>query len=234
MTQKTKARKAKAPDTFDILVILDRSGSMQEARTDHEGGLRAFVAQQRATPGAALFTLTQFDTEARCEVVYDRVPLTAVGEISLMPRGGTPLLDAIGLAVSHLETAQRTAPSKSTVCVVITDGQENASREWTRARVAERIAALEKSGWTFVFLGANIDAFAEGGALGMTRSRSSNYSNAIPSSVNNAYTLTSTKLAQVRASGVSGQSVGACMNFSAEEQEAIATGAPVTTTTEKR
>ena len=98
---------------LDILLILDRSGSMQERKADHEGGVRSFVEDQRQLEGDVRFTLVQFDTNDPCEIVYDRVPITAVGPIHLIPRGGTPLLDAVGKAVAHLRLRQTTEPSAS-------------------------------------------------------------------------------------------------------------------------
>lgn len=150
--------------TIDVLVILDRSGSMQSAKADHEGGLRSFVNDQKQLDGDVRFTLVQFDTTEPCEIVYDRTPIADVKAITLTPRGGTPLLDAIGLATSHLE---KHTP-ETVVCMVITDGEENESREWTKPRIKQRVTDLEKAGWTFLFLGAGIDAFAEAGALGFS------------------------------------------------------------------
>ena len=61
--------------------------------------------------------------------------------------------------------------------MIITDGQENASHEWTRAKVKDRLDALKKNGWTFLFLGANIDAFTEGATLGMPMAGIGSFSN---------------------------------------------------------
>src|SRR4051812_47875829 len=108
---------------LDILVILDRSGSMESAKADHIGGLRSFVADQRALGGDVRLTLTQFDTVNPCEILYDRTPLEQVGPIELIPRGGTPLLDAVGLALAHLKAQQLTAPAAQTIVMVVTDGE---------------------------------------------------------------------------------------------------------------
>src|SRR4051812_34999613 len=91
---------------LDILVILDRSGSMEHAVRDHEGGLRSFVEDQKSLGGDVRLTLVQFDTVNPCDIVFDRLPLADVGPIQLIPRGGTPLLDAMGLAIAHLMARQ--------------------------------------------------------------------------------------------------------------------------------
>lgn len=209
--------------TWDILVILDRSGSMMDARTDHEGGLRSFVADQQQLEGDVTFTLVQFDSVNPCEVVYDYVPIATVGAITLTPRGGTPLLDAIGKATAHLE-ARQVQPVDHTLVLVITDGHENNSREWTKARVKDRVLALEARGWTFLFLGANIDSFAEAVALGMPMAGSANYT-AAPASVGTAYGMTARNVLRARTmsyTGATGQSVTSAMNYTVEDQAEIA------------
>ncbi len=85
-------------------------------------------------------------------------------DIVLNPRGSTPLLDAVGKSVSHLRDK---VTDGAVVALVVTDGQENASREWKKDQVKSLIKELEGKKWTFTFLGANIDAFAEGGSIGM-------------------------------------------------------------------
>lgn len=192
---------------LDILVILDRSGSMQGAKQDHEGGLRAFVDEQRKVPGAALFTLIQFDDIAPCEVVYDRSPLGAVGAITLNPRGGTPLLDAIGRGTAYLEQQQHARASTDTVVMIVTDGQENSSREWTRQRVKQRLAELERKGWRVIFLGANIDSFAEAGGLGVARGMTMNFNNISPHAINSTYATMSSNMGSYRGARAAGASV---------------------------
>ena len=184
-------------NSLDILVILDRSGSMQQARSDHEEGLRSFVKEQRKLPGEVKFTLVQFDSGDPCEVVYDRAALADVKPISLLPRGSTPLLDAIGMALARLVEKQTTASTEQTVVLIITDGQENASKEWTKAKVAARIADLERQQWKFIFLGANVDAFAEARDLGIRARLTLDYSNT-PAGVGNTYAAVSDNMISAR------------------------------------
>lgn len=184
-------------DYSEIVVILDRSGSMQTCRSDHEGGLQSFVRDQKELPGDVRFTLIQFDSGAPCEVVYDGVPIADVKDIVLTPRGGTPLLDAVGMSLAHVEKRIGSAKPDQVLVMIVTDGQENASHEWTRARVQARIAELEKGTWKFLYLGANTDAFAEAGALGVQQSSASNFSNN-SAGVAAAYACTSGKLSAAR------------------------------------
>lgn len=210
------------PD-LDILVILDRSGSMQSARSDHEGGLQSFVNDQKKLPGAARFTLVQFDDTDPCEIVYDRVPIQDVTTISLIPRGSTPLLDAVGKAVAHLAAKQAADPPKQgTIAMVITDGHENASHEWTKEKIKARIAELEAGDWKFLYLGANVDAFAEAGQMGVSMAAALPY-RMTSRSVAAAYAVSSSNTAGTRGrmatlgSSLSDGLMKSAMNYTADQ-----------------
>lgn len=153
-------------DNTEIVVLLDRSGSMQHGKDDHEGGLMSFVEDQRQLEGNVRFTLIQFDNVDPCEVVYDGVPIAEVDEIKLIPRGGTPLLDAVGLTIAHVAERLKGSTPDQVVVMIITDGQENASREYKREQVKQMIREYETNhDWKFLYLGADVDAFAEAGGL---------------------------------------------------------------------
>lgn len=221
-------------ETLDILVILDRSGSMQDAKADHEGGLRSFVEDQRSMDGDVRFTLVQFDSHNPCEVIYDRVRLEDVRDIRLVPRGDTPLLHAFGHAVSHLRP--QVPKGGRVVAMVVTDGQENCSHrlgsEWTKDRVRALVTDLEAHGWVFLFLGANIDAFADGGALGVAAAHVLSYANqpgagTVPAS----YSAVASNMLRARsmthAAATSGQQVNsgqysALYTFTADQRAASA------------
>ena len=209
----------------DILVILDRSGSMQARRADHEGGLRSFVRDQAEAGDDAWFTLVLFDDVNPCEVVIDRQPIDRVRDtdLHLIPRGATPLLDAIGKAVANLEERQRTEPSEHTLVMIVTDGQENASKEWSRARVKQLLTDKEAAGWTLLYLGANVDAFTEGGAIGVAAAVTANYA-ATAGAVAAAYTSVSSNYARarplVRAKASSG-AVRRAMAFNSSQRRAM-------------
>jgi uncharacterized protein YegL len=153
-------------DYTEIVVLLDRSGSMQHGKTDHEGGLLSFVEDQQQLPGDVRFTLIQFDNVDPCESLYAGVPIGEVGQITLIPRGGTPLLDAIGLGVAHVVERLQGSQPDQVVVMIITDGEENSSREYTRDQIKQMITEYETSHrWKFLYLGADVDAFAEAGGL---------------------------------------------------------------------
>ncbi len=145
-------------ESIEIIVILDRSGSMEIMKDDMIGGLKQFISDQKKVSSKANFTLVQFDTEY--EIIYDSVDIQKVSEIDLVPRGNTALLDAIG------ETLNRVYMQKA-ICVIITDGLENSSTIYTKPEVVRLIESRKKFGWKFIYLGANQDAIQEGSSLGL-------------------------------------------------------------------
>jgi hypothetical protein len=156
-------------DYVHIAVILDRTGSMESIRDDTIGGFNAFLQKQQAEPGKATLTLVQFDSQDPYEVVHTFMPLSKVPALTretFVPRAGTPLLDAIGRGINDLEEnlakmQAKTRPSR-VVLVIITDGQENASHEFTKGQIEKMIKAKqEKSDWQFVFLSADLAAIGD-------------------------------------------------------------------------
>ena len=167
----------------EMIFILDRSGSMAGLEADTIGGYNSMLAKQKALEGEALVSTVLFDHEST--VICDRMPLSEVPEMTeeeYFVRGCTALLDAVGGAIHHIGNVHKYArdedrPEK-TVFVITTDGMENASKTYTYGRVQEMIKRqTEKYGWEFLFLGANIDAKAEAGRLGIRERRAVKYQN---------------------------------------------------------
>lgn len=154
-----------------IIVVMDRSGSMMKVRSDTEGGLKSFLAEQDKDVPTTV-TLNQFDDGY--ETVYADVPLADVPDYHLTPRGSTALRDAICRSI--LGAADK--PDTDTVLVVLTDGEENASREHTMVDVNRLIAEKREQGWVVVFLGADQDAIAVGTSMGVSADTSLSYASA--------------------------------------------------------
>ena len=168
-------------DLTELVMILDRSGSMSGLESDTIGGCNGMMAKQREGKGEVLVSTVLFDD--RIEVLYDRVPLDKVPQMTekeYYVRGCTALLDAVGSAIRHIGNVHKyireeDRPEK-TIFVIITDGLENASREYTYDRVKEMVERQkEKYGWEFLFLGANIDAVRTAGRFGIREDRAANY-----------------------------------------------------------
>jgi Mg-chelatase subunit ChlD len=145
----------------DIVMIVDNSGSMWRIKSDAEGALNNFLDEQKNIEGDAFVTFVQFDHEY--EIVFEKVELAKVKTVSLKPRGSTALLDAIGRTVVNY--VPRT---EKTIYVIMTDGQENCSQEWTNAMVKNAIAEATQHGDEFVYLGANQDAIEVGTKMGIS------------------------------------------------------------------
>lgn len=156
-----------------IYVLLDRSGSMESIRSDVIGGFNAFLAAQQADGDDARLSLVQFDTGDVADVTVDDAPIGLVSPLTpaaFIPRGGTPLLDATGhiIARARLRAAARAAADQpeAVIIVTITDGHENSSSEYNRAQIRKLVETSQDEGWTFVFLSAGLDAYAEAGGVG--------------------------------------------------------------------
>jgi len=206
-------------DLTDITMIVDRSGSMASIKSDAEGGINTFVELQKQEPGEALLTLVQFDTHY--EFVHSGIPIKQVPAFTLVPRGGTALLDAVGRAIN--ETGARLAATDESqrpglvVVVIVTDGEENSSREFRREQVRAMIEhqqAVYK--WQFTFLAANQDAFAEGASLGIAAGGISNFS---PDKIASAHMGTAQQVARMRRSASAGEAID--NKFTDEERRSM-------------
>jgi len=185
---------------------------MEQRRADHEGGLRAFIRDQKALVGDVRLTFVQFDDRNSFELIHDGTPLGQVDEsaIELIPRGGTPLLDAVGQTLTHVTKRIDEADLKPDLVVVfiITDGQENASRKWTRERVKQAIAEREQAGWKILYLGANVDAFAEAGHLGIGAPSALSYAPTVHGTAQ-MYSMLATNLTSTRTAWQTGSTPSA-------------------------
>jgi hypothetical protein len=164
----------------EILVITDRSGSMAATANDVIGGYNAFLAEQRTVPGEARVTFTQFSTEYA--IAYQGRPLAEAPDLNsgtYRPNGGTALYDAIGRTLN--EQGRRIAQENwadLVLVVIITDGEENQSREYRLENIRAMTEHAEASGWKFIYLAANQDAFSAAQNLGLRGATAMNYAQA--------------------------------------------------------
>lgn len=167
-----KLNDKKKQTPVEIVAILDRSGSMATIIDDSIGGFNSFLAKQQELPGEANISVVLFDNEY--EVIVDDIPVRdakPVTKDTYFPRGWTALNDAIGKTLNKMF---KTNPERAIVCI-LTDGQENASKEFTTTQVKQLIEQAQGKGWQIVFLAANQDAFATGNALGIARDSTHSY-----------------------------------------------------------
>ncbi|MCL2555636.1 MAG: VWA domain-containing protein [Firmicutes bacterium] len=157
----------------ELVFILDRSGSMGGLEKDTVGGYNSFVTKQQEESGEANLTTVLFDD--KYDILHDRVDIKKVELLTdkeYFARGTTALLDAIGKTIvdigKRLEAAKEKDRPKKVLFVITTDGHENASREYSAAKIKEMIQhQTDKYSWEFLFLGANIDAIGTARDLGI-------------------------------------------------------------------
>ena len=164
----------------ELVFIVDRSGSMAGLESDTIGGLNATLQRNREVEGECIVSIVLFDNYS--EVLVDRKPIEEVRNLTTKQyqvRGCTALLDAVGDAVRFHERVQEILPedyrAENVIFAIITDGMENASKRRTYHEVKRMIEAKQEQGWEFLFLGANIDAAAEAGRMGIRADRATQY-----------------------------------------------------------
>ncbi|ANU54557.1 VWA domain-containing protein [Acutalibacter muris] len=165
----------------ELVFILDKSGSMAGLEKDTIGGFNSMLNKQKALDGECRITTVLFDN--RYELLHDRIDIRAVGpmtEKEYQVGGPTALLDAVGLTIQKLVSVQKSTTeeyrAEKVMFVIITDGEENSSREFSAERVKKMIELeKEKYNWEFVFLGANIDAVETAGRFGISADRAVDY-----------------------------------------------------------
>lgn len=186
-----------------ICLILDRSGSMGGRENDVINGVNSFIEEQKKLPDAASIAFVRFDTEATerfrsMSTLAECKPLT---RDEYKPRGGTPLLDAVGKTIAQLDEDWKAESPERAIVVIVTDGEENASHEYTKAKIQEMVKARQDSGkWAFIYLGANVDAFAEAGSMGIHLSNTGGYVNT-EAGTKAMYAAASNTVGMMRATG---------------------------------
>lgn len=168
----------------EIVFILDRSGSMHGLEADTIGGFNSMMEKQKKNSGddgEAYVSTVLFDDFSR--VLHDRIPIENVSEMTdndYYVGGYTALLDALGGAIHHIgnihKYARKEDVPEKTLFVIITDGMENASRNYSYEMIQKMVKRQQKKyGWEFIFIGANIDAVMEAGRFGIRPERAVNY-----------------------------------------------------------
>ena len=159
----------KPNDEMDIIFIMDRSGSMIGFSEDTIGGFNSFIEKEKEKDITTYVTTILFDNDY--EILYERKEINKVEKLTekeYWPRGTTALLDAIGKTITSFE---RKIDGKALV-VIMTDGYENASVEFSKKQIKEMI---DKHDWEFIYLGAEIDSYSEASQFGFSKSRIANY-----------------------------------------------------------
>ena len=162
-------KEAPSCENLDLVFVMDRSGSMSGSEEDTIGGFNSFIQREKDKGFNTHVTTVLFDDQY--EVLYKRKPINEVSELTrdeYWVRGCTALLDAIGKTITTLD---REIENK-VLFIIMTDGMENASREFSKDKIRGLISSHN---WEFIYIGADIDSYSEAGNIGIRRSRTANY-----------------------------------------------------------
>jgi len=218
---KKKPSKKASDETTEIVCVLDRSTSIHTSGLTEKTieGFNSFLNEQKQLPGKAKLTLCLFDggmgygygnsglVNKTYEIIYDRVDIKDVQELNnktFVPKGMTAMYDAIGVTIDNVYKQLKASKKKSdrVIFLIMTDGEENSSREYDQKTVFKLIEDRQKKDkWAFLFIGANIDTMKAGGGMGISKGNTMAYSNS-GVGVNTAYRNMSASVASFRSPGV--------------------------------
>lgn len=156
-------------ENLDLVFIMDRSGSMSGSEEDTIGGFNSFIEREKDKGLNTHVTTVLFDDNY--EVLYKRKDINQVAKLTrdeYWVRGCTALLDAIGKTINMLDHEV----DNKVLVVIMTDGMENASKEYSKDQIRNLI---NSHNWEFIYIGADIDSYAEAGNIGIKKSRVANY-----------------------------------------------------------
>ena len=234
MTEHKTIKKAD-DETTDIICVLDRSTSIRTSGLIDKTieGFNSFLADQKKTPGQAKLTLCLFDggmgygaiEGKQYEIIHDRVDIQSVPDLNtetFVPRGMTAMYDAIGSTIDAVYSKWKNSTDRpdKVIFLIMTDGQENSSKEYTQKTVFESIQKRkDEDKWAFLFIGANIDTMQVGGGMGVSAGNTMSYSNT-SHGVNTAYMNMSASVKNFRGAGLYSMDLDSLVKDNGEEKEA--------------
>jgi uncharacterized protein YegL len=159
-----------------VTFLLDRSGSMAAIKADTIGGFNTYLQTLKQDAEDIFFTFLTFDSQS-VDKIHVNMPVADAQELSdanFQPRGSTPLIDAAYKTIKAVEKSLNGSPAKVVICIQ-TDGEENASTEYTMAELNALIKEKHDLGWQFNFMGASVDAYAQAQQMGIPQMRAMSY-----------------------------------------------------------
>ena len=172
--------RAQKPERIELVLVIDKSGSMQGLEKDTIGGFNSMIEKQKKSGIDVRVTTVLFNDKT--DLLYERRNIRNVRPLTAREYetgGTTALFDAVGSTILRMEQTKAVEDKRTKVIfVIITDGLENASVEFAKQKVKEMISdKQEKAGWDFIYLGANIDAAEEAGEIGVKKANAVTYRN---------------------------------------------------------
>lgn len=156
----------------EVGFVIDASGSMEHLRNDTIGGFNSVIESQKSQEGETRISAVVFNSNVK--KVYDNTPVDDIIPLSkdtYKTWGCTALYDAMGTLIDSIgerlaNTSEEERPRKVLV-VVITDGEENASEDYTFKDIQERVERQQNVySWEFIFLGADMNAMHQAQSMG--------------------------------------------------------------------
>lgn len=214
-----------------LALILDESGSMESVKDDTIGGFNTAIdgLKELADLGGETFvSLVTFGGNVRTKLMNAAAKqLERLDQKKYRPQGGTPMLDAIGQTLAALEAHDSDEGNVAFKVTIITDGQENASREYSEPQIAEKIKKLEATGrWTIELIGANVDIAKLRAQTGIGQTYSYVSNDVGTQNAFSSYNHSNTAYMASRGMGMSGQSVNSFRGASASLGGNINTSSP--------
>ena len=208
----------------EIPIVLDSSGSMAKIQSDVEGGISTFLEKQKAQPGICRVSLCRFSSKV--EQIYENIDIRSVSPIKLTPWGNTALYDAICTTIDSVGNRLSNTPEENkpslVIVVVLTDGEENCSKNFNISSVRDKIKhQSEKYQWQFIFLGADQDAVLNGVNMGFAANSTVSYRSNRKSldTVFNYVTDGVANMRKINSAGLCCADVG--LNLKKEDRDAI-------------
>jgi len=193
-------------DLTEIAIIMDESGSMQSTADDAIGGYNSFIASQKEVEGHANVTLVLFDN--KYEIVHAGIDVKDIPDLSnetYNPGGGTALIDALSKTIDsvsdRINTMEEDEKPGKVIIIVITDGEENSSREYKRSDVAKKLKDYQsRDKWELIFIGASNEILDQADDLGFKKDKMMRYA-ASSGGTMRAYTTMSDAVGSYRSMG---------------------------------
>ena len=168
-----KTKKVKEVGETLVNFILDKSGSMESIKSATISGFNEYIKTLKKDGNKYSFSLTMFDTQI--ETPFINTPLNEVDELDEKKydtNGSTALYDAVCSTIKKIKEKA----GQKVITIIMTDGEENSSKEYTQVQMRAMIQELEKKGnWTFVYLGANQDSYANAQKFGIPTMNTTNF-----------------------------------------------------------
>jgi len=213
--------------TSHVIFVLDDSGSMQSCRASTISGYNEYLSAQKKdakeTGIPTFVSLYKFDGSS-VKSVFNRTPVEFVKDLdekSYNPQGMTNLYDAIGGVMMQINTqlaANKKADRDSVIITILTDGHENTSRTFNSQTIKQMVEKAEGKNWGFMFLGANIDAFAAGGSLGFSVNNTMQYDTASMAGTMRSASAMTSRMKSAYASGMDTDTIYASAAFTDVER----------------